>query len=336
MNKKIHDYSSYGIYYKDELILNNSYKGRKCILNTDNNSYYKTDIEKDLYIICTKCKEKRYLKNPNLVYYIEKENRTKYCFKCANSGENNPFYGKVHSDQSKNKISIKAKERDISGENNPFYGKTHSKETRELISKKLKERDISGENNPFYGKTHSEETKEFIRNKNIMYQANLNINQKEKLSLKLSEKQKEIYNRNPEKYIKNKQRANEISLKSQKRYKMNNIEKKVLNELEKLNINQYFEYSVILNFMQFDFGCKKHKILLEIHGDYWHGNPALYNKNGTEGKIKLNEIQIEKISKDKEKYKFAIENNFKIFYIWEKDIKAGNFEVLQEIYKILT
>lgn len=52
------------------------------------------------------------------------------------------------------------------GENNPFYGKTHSEETRKILSEKHKNI-YDGENNPMYGKHHTEEAKEKIKQKNI-------------------------------------------------------------------------------------------------------------------------------------------------------------------------
>ena len=70
-------------------------------------------------------------------------------------GEGNPFYGKQHSEETKEKL------REIN------TGKTLSEETKRKISEN--HRDVSGENNPnyglheehpFYGKQHSEETKE--------------------------------------------------------------------------------------------------------------------------------------------------------------------------------
>ena len=69
------------------------------------------------------------------------------------TGENHPFYGKHHTEETKENISEKLKGK-MTGENHPFYGKHHTEETKENISEKLK-----GENNPFYGKHRSEETK---------------------------------------------------------------------------------------------------------------------------------------------------------------------------------
>lgn len=68
------------------------------------------------------------------------------CKSCAKKGERNSFYGKRHTEESKNKQGIKeyteegylrlvehAKSR--IGKKNPFYGKQHSKETIELLKR---------------------------------------------------------------------------------------------------------------------------------------------------------------------------------------------------------
>jgi hypothetical protein len=50
----------------------------------------------------------------------------------------------------------------LCGEANGFYGKHHTEETKQKIGEKSKERN-QGELNPFYGKHHSEETKQKMR-----------------------------------------------------------------------------------------------------------------------------------------------------------------------------
>lgn len=50
------------------------------------------------------------------------------------SGENNPFYGKHHSEETKKKISNSMTGK-FSGENHPFYGKHHNEESLQKISK---------------------------------------------------------------------------------------------------------------------------------------------------------------------------------------------------------
>jgi hypothetical protein len=49
----------------------------------------------------------------------------------------------------------------MSGDQNPLYGKTHSEESRKKISESLKGK-FKGDQNHFYGKTHSEETRKKI------------------------------------------------------------------------------------------------------------------------------------------------------------------------------
>ena len=91
-----------------------------------------------------------------------------------NRGENNSNYGKHLSDEIKKKISVANTGRIISdetrkklsqtqsGENNGMYGKHHSEESRMKMSHTRQEM-YNGEKNPMYGKHHSENTKEKIR-----------------------------------------------------------------------------------------------------------------------------------------------------------------------------
>jgi len=88
-------------------------------------------------------------------------------------GEENPFYGKLHSEETKKIISqyqienngyVKNR-RSYKGENNPFHGKTHSQETKELIKKGIKET-WKNQPHPWIGRKHSEESKEKFRENN--------------------------------------------------------------------------------------------------------------------------------------------------------------------------
>lgn len=110
-------------------------------------------------------------------------------------GEKNPFYGKHHTDETKEKLSNATKEQ-FSTMGNPFLGKHHTDETKKILSQKAKdrlsneeerqklkciikesmqrpevrekisikqkERFSNPENHPMYGKTHSDETKQKI------------------------------------------------------------------------------------------------------------------------------------------------------------------------------
>jgi very-short-patch-repair endonuclease len=105
---------------------------------------------------------------------------------------------------------------------------------------------------------------------------------------------------------------------------MNKIERIVHDYL--LEISENFKYSTILGYFQFDFGIKDKRILIEVDGDYWHGNPAFYNNIGCEGKKILNSIQLKNIKRDLDKNMFAEKNNLKIIRIWESQIKDGSFK----------
>lgn len=73
------------------------------------------------------------------------------------------------------------------GENNHFYGKSHSDETKKVISEKAKSRNTNGENNAFFGRTHSEETKKLmsLAHKNISEATRRKLSEKAKAREKL-------------------------------------------------------------------------------------------------------------------------------------------------------
>lgn len=90
----------------------------------------------------------------------------------SHKGESNAFYGKHHSEETKQKLSKDRKGKGV-GENNPFYGKSHSEETKQKLSKyastRIRDKNpnygnhtLAGENHPLYGKHLSEETKRKI------------------------------------------------------------------------------------------------------------------------------------------------------------------------------
>jgi len=91
------------------------------------------------------------------------------------SGENNPNYGKIPSDETRLRMSeshigkslsedqkMKMSER-MKGENNPNYGKPMPEERKIKMIENMP--DMSGENHPFYGKHHTEETKILLSEK---------------------------------------------------------------------------------------------------------------------------------------------------------------------------
>lgn len=55
-----------------------------------------------------------------------------------------------------------------------------------------------------------------------------------------------------------------------------------------------YDYSCIMGSkekcFQYDFILHNKRILIEVQGNYWHGNPKFYNEDGSNGKKKLNDI----------------------------------------------
>jgi len=103
-------------------------------------------------------------------YYMSKETRSIMSQKM--SGENNPMYGKSHTEESRSKISGR-----MSGENHPLFGKGHTNESRVIMSIAK-----SGENHPFFGKIRPEETRAKIS------ESKLGNSQTEETRAKISEK----------------------------------------------------------------------------------------------------------------------------------------------------
>lgn len=74
-------------------------------------------------------------------------------------GEDNPFYGKHHTDIIKSHWSEIRTGKGL-GVDNPMFGRTHTDKTKQ----KLREKNLNS-NNPFYGKHHTEETKRLMSEK---------------------------------------------------------------------------------------------------------------------------------------------------------------------------
>jgi len=133
-------------------------------LTSEKNLPTRNSIKK-VDIICLNCKSVRTLK----IFRNSFFNTPYKCISCNKKGNNNPFYGKHHTDKSKENIGGASK--NYSGINNPFYGKHHSKETIEKLKSNIKCFHI-GIGNPFYGKHHTDESKEKIIEKNLLYRKN--------------------------------------------------------------------------------------------------------------------------------------------------------------------
>lgn len=276
------------------------------------------------------------------IRYITKLHRTKLYFGSTWRGiHQNPFKGKKHSTELKRRLSEERKGSWYIGEKSPMFGRTcydvwldkYGKERADALEAERRRKfsqSIIGENNPFFGKHHTEETLIKLRNSSRQWFKSLPISEQNSRRRRISDGQKKLMADDPVKYRNAKIQGGRASMISQMpNWKPNRIERMVEAELQRRNVPMTF--GVILGYMQFDFGNKERRVLLEVQGDYWHGNPSIFG----EGKSRpLNDIQLKKIEKDRQKEEFCKERGLKLFKIWESDIKNKNFSVLDELCKL--
>jgi G:T-mismatch repair DNA endonuclease (very short patch repair protein) len=76
--------------------------------------------------------------------------------------------------------------------------------------------------------------------------------------------------------------------------------------------------------------------IIEVYGDYWHGNPELYNKNDVINHNNEDCITVyDKWQKDKERITYLKQQGYQILIIWEKEIKENISGVNKQIRKFL-
>lgn len=276
---------------------------------------------------CYYCAKNKILKFSYALRYGYLTNKKYICQSCNKAGSKNPFFGKKNSDSTKEKISKANKG------HKRWLGKKHSTETCKKISKSVST-SITGKGNPMYGKSvydvwvdkygKEEADKKQTRTVEKIKSTHAGKSQEEKdmISRKIKERQLANRNKDPINYRTSKQKAAYASLYANSKFKKNRIEKIVENYLIEHNIP--YQYSIIMSKFQFDF-LIENRIVIEVHGDYWHANPKFFNLMGTDGKRKLNKMQLSKIERDVIKSQFLLDHDFKLLCLWEDQILNGEF-----------
>ncbi len=100
------------------------------------------------------------------------------------------------------------------------------------------------------------------------------------------------------------------------------IERKTKAMLENLKIDFVLQFPI--ERMKFDFYLPKHNLLIETHGDYWHGNPREYKVE------ELDDIQKKNVKRDVAKKNLADKYNHKLVIFWEWDIN-NRLDAVKEI-----
>jgi len=137
-------------------------------------------------------------KNPHFANKA-RQKTTGFYYADKKFGEENPFYGRTHSQETKEKISKQSKGRPgvkKYGKDNHFYGKEHSQETKELLKQRTTQT-WKNQPHPWIGKKHSEETKVKFRENN-MGEKNPNYGKKQsaetKAKVKLAKLGRKLWN----------------------------------------------------------------------------------------------------------------------------------------------
>ena len=184
-----------------------------------------------------------------------------------------------------------------------------SKEHKDKLSKSM-----VGKKGGFTGYKHSEETKQ-IQSENIkLVKPHKGCKHSEETKQIQSKKRKEWYSiEGNEPWTKNNPHSSETIKKIFQKRKSNKLETFVSYILDKNNIKYDFQFFLSRNGIckSYDFKIKDSNILLEIDGDYWHGNPKLEKHFYKIDEVKQNDLF---------KNKFAEENGYKIIRLWESDI----------------
>jgi hypothetical protein len=100
------------------------------------------------------------------------------------------------------------------------------------------------------------------------------------------------------------------------------------NEIKFLNYLNIKDRQCYVNKFYFDGYDSNTKTVYEFLGDYWHGNPVIYNKNDINKLTKKTFGELYKNTIDR--FKKIINNGFKLKYIWEKDWKEYQSGIVQK------
>lgn len=218
-------------------------------------------------------------------------------------GEKNPWYGKHHTEESKQKMSESLK------------GRRHTEETKQKLSKANKGK-YTGEKHPFYGKHHTEESKRKISEAGKIIQNRPEVKQKNSESQKIAQNRPEV-----------KQKQYETK-KQNNSFNTSKIEEQLKDYLISHNINFKTQYKSDLYPFMCDFYFPDKDLYVEIQGCWTHGGKP-YNETDQDC---ITQLELWK-SKNTKYYDKAIET-WTVRDVNKRNIAKQNNLNLIEIFSI--
>lgn len=106
--------------------------------------------------------------------------------------------------------------------------------------------------------------------------------------------------------------------------KMNKLETLVAEQLDKASISYHFQYFINDDGVckSYDFKIKDKPLIIEVDGDFWHGNPLKPNHYDKVDDVREN---------DKLKDEMARKQGIQVIRLWESDIKKDPSIVLKHV-----
>lgn len=95
---------------------------------------------------------------------------------------------------------------------------------------------------------------------------------------------------------------------------MNKLEKMVAEELDRMNVKYTFQFFINDGkaCKSYDFKLTDKPVIVEIDGDFWHGNPDTKSHHIGVEETKENDVLKEKMATDR---------GYEVVRFWERDIK---------------
>lgn len=194
-----------------------------------------------------------------------------------------------HSEKTKKKMKI-----DRKGAKHPFYNRHHTKNTKKKMSKSHKGRKAWNKNIPC---SKNIKKKISIQMKEVMKDPKVRENLREKALQHIQNNKGPFKNTKPE-------------------LKM----KEILN-----NLNIPYETQFRLQNHLFDFRILNTNVLIEVDGDWFHGNPKKFSS--------LNTMQLKQKQKDLKNTQLAKENNYTLLRFWENEVLKKEEKIIKELKK---